>query len=54
LLKQKLKDQKQRIPERPKIARKLTNVPEVVEARSNSNNIMPQSQAYAAFCILNI
>jgi hypothetical protein len=32
----------------------LTNLPEVVQAWSNSNNIMPQIQAYAAFCILDI
>lgn len=48
------KDQYLNLKKKLRLAKKARKVPEVVEAGSNSNNIMPQIQAYAAFCILNI
>ena len=50
----KMKDQSQDFQRSQQKQVILTNLPEVVQAWSNSNNIMPQIQAYAAFCILDI
>lgn len=50
----KMKDQSQYFQRSQQKQVTLTNLPEVVQAWSNSNNIMPQIQAYAAFCILDI